>query len=171
MAQVWNEVFQIASREPHLRILRAASPGVWFDHASAARANSSSKQSVSRPLSELESHNLLVRRRKGRGDEYLLTRDGEAVRGVFLSGPPLLTGSWIVAVDLADGAAPDVRSVLTSSPGVRVLRCAGDFDFLAECRGEESAEDVVDDLVRRLRELGTQASRAYVVRQLATPLA
>ncbi len=169
MTHPWRDIFEIASREPHFRILRAASPGVWFDHAAAAKANRSSKQSISRPLGDLEERDLLVRRRKGRGEEYLLTGRGEAVRGVLFEGPPLLSGSWVVTVALAEASPGDVRSALMQSPSVAVLRCAGDFDFVAQSEGGEPGEDVVDELVRKLQEAGTRSSRAYVVRPLVTP--
>ena len=55
----WHRSCQVACGEPHSRILGRALEGGWFDQDEAARANGSTKQSVSAPLKDLESNDLL----------------------------------------------------------------------------------------------------------------
>src|SRR5690349_15822978 len=106
---MWRDVFELASREPHFRILRMASPGEWFDQAAAAHANDSTPQSVSKPLSELEDVRLLERRTRRRRAIYRLTRDGEAIRGLLLHGPQFHEGVSIMTVALGEAAPEKVR--------------------------------------------------------------
>lgn len=163
---MWRDIFELASRKPHYRILRAAQPSKWFDQASAAKANASTAQSVSRPLTDLQAGGLLELKPEGRRVLYSLTPSGEAVRHVLLRGPLLLPGVSLVAVkgETADPRA--VREVLRRyAVDASVWRAAGDFDYVSVA-GEQAPGDPMEELAYELRRLGTAPGRALITRHV-----
>jgi DNA-binding HxlR family transcriptional regulator len=162
---MWRDVFELASREPHFRILRRAAPGEWFDQAAAAVANESTQQSVSKPLSDLEDARLLERQSKRRRAIYRLTSLGESVRSILLHGPQIREGAWMLAIADGNASPADVRA-LASSQDVALWRCAGDFGLLVVA--DANSDDLVDDLTHRLRQIGADASKGLITRVVDT---
>lgn len=158
----WRQKFAIASREPHLRILQAARPGEWFDHDAAAVANGSTKQSVSRPLKELEATGLVRRTRGHPRDLFVLTDTGMRVRAVVSGGPSLLAGSWFLSIRNAAAKPGAVRRLLAEYADISVQSCAGDCDFLV-LHSEDEQDEQSADLAQALRELAAEVTRQCVV--------
>lgn len=162
----WRHVFEVASRVPHSRILGAAQPGAWFDLDAAATVNGSTKQSISRPLRELEEIELVRRRREERRDQFALTSLGESVRATLLGGPPLLAGSWFLTVRHGDAEPGVVRTLLADRDGISVQACAGGSDFLVMHR-DTSGDEASADLAYVLQQVAAEVHRHFVTRHVA----
>lgn len=162
----WRRVFEVASREPHSKILVAARLGVSFDHDAAAAANGSTNQSVSRPLRELEEVELIRRRREERRDQFILTSLGESVRATLLGGPPLLAGSWFLTIRHGDADPAAVRALLSERDGISVQACAGGSDFLVLHR-DASGDEASADLAYALRQAAAEVRRHCLTRHVA----
>jgi DNA-binding MarR family transcriptional regulator len=158
----WRHIFEVATREPHFRILTAASASS-LDQEAAAAANGSTKQSVSRPLKELEETDLIRRRRQNRRDEFTLTDRGASVRAVLAAGPPLTAGSWLLMIRAGPAEPAAVRRILRTQSGISVRSCAGDFDFLV-VHEDVAASDESADLAYVLRNVAAEVARQSIVR-------
>jgi DNA-binding MarR family transcriptional regulator len=162
----WRERFAGASSGPRWQILNAlADDEQGWRALDAAVANKSARASVTKPLAELVDLGLVETRGAGRSQRWHVTPIGRAIVQVLRSGPlePAAL-AWILRVK-GRGAVDEVIRAHRAS--TRVLRTAGDDDFILLISELDEGHDVITDLRGRARKAGFEFRASYVLNEWA----